>query len=43
MTPNFGEAGLAELNLSGVNLTLAKFSLPRRCLSARFGVKFDQI
>ncbi|MGP1533892.1 MAG: hypothetical protein ACTTJF_07505 [Campylobacter sp.] len=43
MTPNFGKAGLAELNLSGVNLTLAKFSLPWRYLSASFGVKFDQI
>ncbi|WP_454990946.1 hypothetical protein [Campylobacter rectus] len=43
MTPNFGAAGLAWLNLSGVNLTFAKFSLPRRYLSARFGVKFDQI
>ncbi|MFC2427397.1 MAG: hypothetical protein ACFNTA_00270 [Campylobacter sp.] len=43
MTPHFGEAGLGWLNLSGVNLTLAKFSLPGRYLSARFGVKFDQI
>ncbi|MFC2751164.1 MAG: hypothetical protein ACFN38_08615 [Campylobacter sp.] len=43
MTPNLSGAGLAELNLSGVNLTLAKFSLFGRYLSARFGVKFDQI
>ncbi|WP_314041870.1 hypothetical protein [Campylobacter showae] len=40
MTPNFGEAGLARLNLSGVNLPLAKFGSSRRRLLKRFSAKF---
>ncbi|WP_298789437.1 hypothetical protein [uncultured Campylobacter sp.] len=40
MTPNFGEAGLSWLNLSGVNLMLAKFGSSRRRLVKHFSAKF---